>query len=741
MSINRRNFLKSVPSAAVAAALIGNGDINASSISGSSDIAEQWITTNTNDAVSRLSPNTHTLAQQALSGQWGRRIKNADFSLPSSSASLSMNMQYAEATKAAAQNAPVWIHPNCLLVGSATLDEGRRHLTPLLTSVKSVSHTTIGFDRVLKYGYKGLREKINERLSRGGLDADGEDLLNSMLACLDAADIWHTRYLDGLQGKIAQSSGQEKDTYTDVYEALKNVPENPPQNFNEAVQSLRFSFGFQKLMGNWSGLGRIDEMLGSYLKNDLDKGAITKEQARELLAHFWILGCEWTTCTDSGSGDAQHYQNVILGGIDESGNEVTNEVTYLVLDVVEELHISDFPIAVRINKNTPPKLLERIAEVQRLGGGIVAVYNEEVVIEGLVKFGYDIKDARRFTNDGCWEVLIPGETAFIYSPMDMLAVMQNALGANLTDELSFDDVYAKFIDGLGEVLHGHIGRSRQRWLDKDNKQPCPLLSILVDDCIERAKDYNNRGAKYCVFSPHMGGMADVANSLTVLKELVYEQKMLKLSEFCAIVNNDWQGQESLRALVLSRIEAYGNDNEKSDSMMVKVFDDYTGIVGRHKDADGVLMPAGISTFGREIEWLKNRKATFSGHKTGDVLATNFSPTPDSDKKGPTAAIKSYCKMDFSRCPGGATLELKLHPASVKGDNGKEAMASLMRTFQKLGGWYLHIDVVDTAMLVDAQRHPEKYQNLPVRVAGWSARFATLNKQWQDMIIHRTQQRI
>ena len=415
------------------------------------------------------------------------------------------------------------------------------------------------------------------------------------------------------------------------------------------------------------------------------------------------------------------------------------------LDIVEELHISDFPIAVRINKNTPQRLLERIAEVQRLGGGMVAVYNEEVVIDGLVKFGYDIKEARCFTNDGCWEVLIPGKTAFIYCPMDILDVMQKALGQSqktkLDDDLSFDQVYAKFTDELEGVYQRHIDASRNRWIDKDNRQPCPLLSILVDDCIERGRGYNDRGAKYSVFSPHMGGMADVANSFTVLNELVYEQKTLSLSEFCDVVNNNWQGQESLRRLVLNRIDAYGNDNEKADAMMVKVFNDYTSIVASQKEADGVFMPAGISTFGREIGWSGSRSATFSGHNSGDVLATNFSPTPDSDKKGPTAVIKSYCKMDFSRCPGGATLELKLHPASVKGDNGKLAMATLMKTFQKLGGWYLHMDVVDTALLIDAQRHPEKYQNLPVRIAGWSARFATLNKQWQDLIINRTQQRI
>ena len=177
-------------------------------------------------------------------------------------------------------------------------------------------------------------------------------------------------------------------------------------------------------------------------------------------------------------------------------------------------------------------------------------------------------------------------------------------------------------------------------------------------------------------------------------------------------------------------------------MVQKVYDDYAALVERVPERDGVRLPMGISTFGREIEWARARKtrtASPDGHRAADLLATNCSPSPGTDRQGPTAVLKSYCKLDFTRAPGGATVELKVHPHSVKGENGVKAMMAAMRGFVRLGGMFMHLDVVDSALLIDAQRHPERYPNLAVRVAGWSARFATLNSDWQEMIINRTQQ--
>ncbi|HDP35235.1 MAG TPA: hypothetical protein ENN29_09025 [Candidatus Hydrogenedentes bacterium] len=245
-----------------------------------------------------------------------------------------------------------------------------------------------------------------------------------------------------------------------------------------------------------------------------------------------------------------------------------------------------------------------------------------------------------------------------------------------------------------------------------------------------------------MLAPHFGGIANVANSLLVIKTLVYEERYVELPEFIAIVRDDWKGHEPLRRLIRRRFAFYGNDDDAADAMVARVFDDYTRMAAQVKKRNGVLRPAGISTFGREIEWAAPngpRKATHDGHHLGDVLATNCSPSPGTDTKGPTAVINSYCKLDFTKCPNMATFELKIHPDTVRGEEGVEALAALMRGFVRQGGMFMHIDVVDSAMLIDAQRNPEKYPNLAVRVAGWSARFATLDKQWQNMVIARTQQ--
>jgi formate C-acetyltransferase len=747
--MNRRDFIKKVS----ANAALGGGALMLAAEKADGAIPKEttqakWGNPWRPPAPMRLSDVTHALAERAISGEHGRSMKNAEFRLDDNGmAVLSPDMRYAHAVKLVAEKAPLRILPGERIVGSATLEEAPAHATPV-AGVTSTSHTTIGFDRVLKIGYKGLRQQIAERRSRGSatLPERGSDFLNAMEMCLDAAEIWHRRYMELLTKLASQSEGSERENYLEVLETLRNVPENPPTTFHEAVQSLWFMYAFQRLLGNWSGIGRIDEMLGPYLEKDLRDKRITLDEARELIAHFWIKGCEWIGAFDTrGSGDAQHYQNIVLSGVNSDGWDVTNEVTYLVLDVVEELHISDFPIAMRISKRTPQKLLRRVAEVQRHGGGIVAIYNEDVVLDALVKFGYPLEEARKFANDGCWEVLIPGKTTFIYVPFDMLTMLHQTLALHEKDSAppafaDFKSLYAAF---MGKVK-AHID-----WHNKNadgfaqDGYPTPLISLFVEDCIERARGYHDRGSHYNVIAPHAGGMANVANSLLVIKKLIFEERYLTLPEFVSILRDDWKDQEPLRQLVLNRFAFYGNDNDEADAMMTRVFNDYTDLVWQVPERNGVLRPAGISTFGREIEWSRGpnagRMASPDGHHRGEILATNCSPSPGTDKLGPTAFLKSCCKLDFTRVPNGATVELKMHPESVKGERGIEALAALMRGFVKMGGWFLHVDVVDSTMLLDAQRHPEKYPNLSVRVAGWSARFATLDKNWQDMVIGRTQQ--
>ncbi len=696
--------------------------------------------------VRRLSSHTRRLAARYLSGEFGRSMKRAAFELaPTEIEGVTPNRHYALAVKSVAEQAPLRIVEEELLVGAATLLEGAFHRTPL-TSFSSTSHTTIGFEQVLKTGYRGLWAKINERLERGNIDEKGRDILQAMLVCLEAAGIWHRRYVREIETRIAHSAGDQREHYQNILSSLKNVPENPPENFRQAVQSLWLMWDFQRLCGNWSGIGRIDKMLGPWLAKDLAEGHITLDEARELLAHFWIKGCEWIGVNSDlppSSGDAQTYQNIILSGIDGEGREVTNAVTYLVLDIVEELHISDFPIAVRVNKNTPETLFRRIAEVQRLGGGIVSIYHEELVIKALTRFGYPLQEAREFTNDGCWEVLVPGKTAFNYCPFDTLQILQETLGlgpGNLLPPafINFESLYQAFRQGLAKTLEEIHHQMDYFYIDG---VPSPLLSLFVNDCIERGRGYHDRGAKYSVAAPHAGGLPDTINSLLVLKKLVFDEKVMSLSEFVNILRNNWEGQETLRGQIQHRYELYGNDEQEANAIAVQVFNDYTELAGKIRERNGVLRPPGISTFGREIEWRNHRTATAFGRLKGEVLATNLGPTPGTDCHGPTAVIKSYCSMDFEKLPNGVPLELKILPQALKGDTGLNALVGLIKTFMELGGWYLQVDVVDSEVLKDAQKNPEKYPNLSVRISGWSARFTTLNKEWQDMIIQRTQQEV
>ncbi len=651
---------------------------------------------------------------------------------------------YAEAVRLIASNAPLRIITGEKIVGAATLKEAMRHNVPVMRC-PSVSHTTLGFEKVLAVGYKGIRAEIEERLSRGGLDESGNELLRAMLSCLDSAKIWHGRYLEELKRLAGESAGTDKKYFNDLAEALQNVPENPPETFREAVQSLWMLWDFQRLCGNWSGIGRIDKMFGPYLKRDLADGIIGIDEARELIAHFWIKGCEWITADSRGSGDAQFYQNIVLGGVDEAGNDVTNEVTYLILDVVEELHISDFPIAVRLSKSSDEKLLRRIAEIQRLGGGIIAIYNDDRIIPNLINFGYPPERARNFANDGCWEILIPGKTCFSYLPFDALKILQDVLGldtdgGDVSKYTEFDELYEAFKQKLaGQIVQitSHVITALKQKTD-----PAVLVDMLIDGCIEKGRSYYHLGPEYTVMSPHAGGLPDVVNSLQVIKKLVYEEHEFSLAELVDILRKNWEGHDETRRAICSRFDFYGNDSEDSNAMMKRVFDDYTGIVAGIPSNKGVLFPAGISTFGREANvFLPARTASAAGSKKGDILALNFSPSPGTDKRGPTAVIKSHCAVDFSRLPCGTALELKILPSSLQGETGIAALVGLMRSFVSLGGIFMQIDAVDTAMLRDAQEHPEKYPNLSVRVSGWSARFATLSKEWQEMIIVRSEQRV
>ncbi|MBE6617641.1 MAG: hypothetical protein E7627_06870 [Ruminococcaceae bacterium] len=691
----------------------------------------------------RLCDETRKFAHDSLNRKYGLdtlRVDSVELDNLAGLDEMSLLEKYDAAILNIAKNAPIRICDGEKLSGAATLGLAVRHCVPATFGGNpiflGISHLTVDFETVVTKGINYIKEKA-EKYYRIHKATDREEFSKSTLNCIAAFEIWHKRYLDALD---------DKPEYKANYENLKRVPFEPATNFYEAVQSIWFTFAFIRLCGNWPGIGRIDYLLGDYLKKDLSNGTITLDEAREILAHFFIKGCEWVNGQYIGSGDAQHYQNLVISGIDEDGCDVTNEVTYLVLDILEELGISDFPTTVRVNPNTDEKLLRRVAEVMRYGGGMLAIYSEDVVIESLVKDGYTLSEARKFANDGCWETQVPGKTFFIYSPFDAVQFLQQmTFGAyNKKPEFkSFDELYDKFIRDLRTTVNNFY-EDKKRFSVRDDSVPggwrwtqqsaCTVVSLFEEGCIEKGYSYQDGGPVYNINALHIGGLADTVNSLYAIKKLVFDDGLVTLERLFEILKNNWEGEEVLRQIALNRYTYYGNDNDEVDLLCARILSDFADICTSYYGKCGYKLSAGVSTFGRQLEWSPLRLASPHGRRIGEVLAANCSPTPNTDKEGATAIIRSYCKADHTKIPTGAALDIKLLPSSVEGEEGLQALVALIRGFVALGGFFMQPDVVDASVLKCAQEHPEDYQTLSVRVSGWNARFITLDKEWQDMVI-------
>jgi len=686
----------------------------------------------------RLREATRQLAERALAAEFGKAMDTSpavkmddipDFK------SKSPREQYSLCARRIAECAPIrLITP--MLAGSATLARAREHFLPATyggeTVFSSTSHLTPGFDRVLTLGWIGLRKEIEARMRNAS--SDDAAYLQSLLHALDSAEIFHARTLSFIK---------ETPPHTALAETLARVPMHPPRNFREAVQSVWFQFAHLRLMGNWPAIGRLDQMLYPYFAQDVQNGTLTRDEARELLAHFFIMGCEWITGDFVwGTGDAQHYQNIVLGGTDAEGHDVCNDVTMLILEVVEELDISDFPIAVRVTADTPDAILRKMAEVTSFGGGVVAMYNDAVCVASLVKAGIPLAAAHGFANDGCWEIQVPGETNFSYHPIDLLRILNRHV-LRVKDEDGEIPSYSsamEILEDFAAACHAEISTDTS-WITAQHTQslPSPEIDLYTKGCAERARGYHNSGPDYLNLSFHAGGMADAANSIHAINELCFRQKKLTFHALIEILRADWAGNEPLRQFAQKKLVYFGNDNDDADAVFTQIYDIFVNAVNRQTQIGRVRISPGISTFGREIEWRHQRGATAFGAKAGEILATNTAPSPGTDSAGATALLRSACKVDYTRLSGSSAAQLRLTPAMLQGEAGLQAYVSLMRGFIREGGFFLQTDVADKEVYRRAQENPDAYRNLSVRISGWSARFVTLDKEWQDMILQKNWQ--
>lgn len=693
----------------------------------------------------RLCESTRRFAMESLRGTYGTQTIAFPFvSVDGIEGWERMNdhEKYAAGLDVLVRECPLRICEGERVCGAATLGAGVRHQVPMARDGQvfwlSVSHLTVDFGILVREGILGMRARI-ESMDVLAFDEAAMQRHTCLLRTLDAMQVWHSRYLDAT-----------KDTHPQLHELLLRVPLHPATTFAEAVQSLWFGFAFLRLGGNWPGIGCIDRLLGPYLKKDLAEGRITMDEAREVLASMFIKGCEWIEQdTPRGSGDAQHYQNIVLGGTDKSGCDVTNEVSYLCLEIVEELGISDFPISVRLHKDTPKEFLRLLARVMRHGGGVAAVYNEDTVYAALRAQGYPEHEIYDFANDGCWEVQIPGKTYFSYMPMDFLhLLLQDVLHVAEGKFVDFPDMDALKAAYAG-CMEQHIARACTSLLDgfvpgwRDGSDvfrlapPTPMIDLFEHGCAESGRGYCEGGTPYRVISPHMGGVGDVANALCAIDHLCFIEKRMSVSQLCEVLRNDWQGQEQLALYAKHKLPHYGNGDPFADAYYAWAVDAFADACAKYAKGYPIAFPPGISTFGRQIEWCAHRTAVPHGYRRGEILAGNTSPTPGTDTAGATATVRSYCAANLSRMTTGAALDIKMYPGNLEGENGLCALEGLLQGFCALGGYFMQVDVLDVQTLLDAREHPENYKTLSVRVSGWNARFVTLDDAWQRMVLERT----
>ncbi len=692
----------------------------------------------------RLCEATRRFAMESLQGKYGTQtalypfvhvdcVENWD--------GLNDHEKYTATLDVLVRECPLRICEGERVCGAATLGAGIRHQYPVARGGQviypSVSHLTVDFGILVREGIYGMRSRI-ESIDISAFDEAATHRHNALLCTLDAMEVWHRRYLDAT-----------RDAYPHLYKTLSRVPLYPAESFTEAVQSLWFGFAFLRLGGNWPGIGCIDRLLGPYLDRDLAAGKITMEEAREVLASMFIKGCEWIEQdTPRGSGDAQHYQNIVLGGTDASGCDVTNTVSYLCLEIVEELGISDFPISVRLHDNTPKDFLRLLACVMRHGGGVVAVYNEKTVFAALRAQGYPEHEIYDFANDGCWEVQIPGKTYFSYIPMDFLHVLlQDVLHVaegELLDYPDMDSIREAYFERMKQVIAhtctGLLDGFAPAWREGSDAfrpgMPTPMIDLFEHGCAESGRGYLEGGTPYRVISPHMGGVGDVANALCAIEQLCFIEKKLSVTQLCEILRNDWQGQEQLALYAKHKLPHYGNGDPVADAHYAWAVAAFAKACEPFAKGYPLAFPPGISTFGRQIEWIAHRTAVPHGYRRGEILAGNTSPTPGTDTAGATATVRSYCAADLSRMTTGAALDIKMYPGTLEGENGLCALEGLMQGFCVLGGYFMQVDVPDVQTLLDAREHPENYKTLSVRVSGWNARFVTLDDAWQRMVLER-----
>lgn len=627
---------------------------------------------------------------------------------------------------------------------------------------------TCGGEQVFTTGYLDYKEKIKKTMD--ALDwmndpeaSDKMEELKAMDICCDAVIILGERYHEmAVEKAAAETNPKRKAELEQIAKNLEVVPAHKPQTFWQAIQLYWFThLAVTTELNPWDAFspGRLDQHLNPYYEADVEAGILDDEHALELLECLWVKFYNQPAPVKVGitlkeSATYTDFANINTGGVTPEGKNGVNNVSYLILDCMDEMKLVQPNSNVTISKKTPQKFLKRACEISRKGWGQPAFYNTEAQITELINAGKSLEDARRGGSSGCVETGAWGNEAYILTGyMNIPKIFQltlfngfdeysgKQLGLQLgyaKDFKTFDELWTAFKKQLKHFVDIKIRGNNVIERLYAEEMPAPCLSVVTNDCISNAKDYNAGGARYNTNYIQGVGIGTVTDCVASVKYNVFDEKNFTMEELIDAMEHDFEGYDYIYSLVHDKTPKYGNDDDYADDLMREIFDLYHDtIVGRPNMKGGKygidMLPTTCHVYFGDVIL-----ATPNGRKAHKPVSEGISPEKSADTNGPTAVIKSCAKMDHL-ATAGTLLNQKFTPNVVAGEAGLNNMASLVRSYFAMDGHHIQFNVVDRQTLIEAQKHPEDHKDLIVRVAGYSDFFRNLDKPLQDEIIERTEQ--
>jgi formate C-acetyltransferase len=633
-----------------------------------------------------------------------------------------------------------------------------------IASGTNEGHICVGYNKLLKLGYKGiLKETASFQSKLKTEDFDYQEKFNfyEAVKIIYTAAIQFSRRFSELAYKKASDilDNQRKKELENIGMMMEKFTYTIPGSFYEAIQLIHFTQNIINIIYQRSvvALGRLDQILWSYYKEDIEKNNITKDFALELIEELnlkltWNVTLLPTDYTTIANALGQNTQTITISGIDKEGKDVTNELSYLFLEAYKNIRALTTDLSIRIHNKTPARFLKEALQVFRSTSGI-AFYNDEIIIPSMIKGGYTKEDARNYAIIGCVEPTSQGNTfaatgrIFLNLPGVLELTLNNGY-CNLSQQISgsetgepdnlstYEDFYSAFICQLQYNIEKSVKIAKIGDEETIKHFPQPFVSAIIDGCMEKGKDYTAGGARYNFSSITAYGFATLVDSMLNIKKIVYEDKIITLPKLIEVLNSNFTGQEELRQQLLNKYSKWGNDEEEADQLAKELWDLFCSEVSKYKCIrNGRYNPGAYSMGIHVIEGLFTR-ASADGRMARQPLSNSLSPVNNTEKKGLTATLNSIAKLNYELSTNGVAVNVRIHPQNLSNEESIEKFYYLLKSYFDSGGMQLQPTVVSTETLKDAQQHPEKYSDLIVKVGGYNATFVDLGTPIQNDIINR-----